>query len=321
MNCGRYKEKYGNHEPICGGLCLIANTGWKNLTPISVFMITLPAMCWFYFLSSEINERVAPAFSYLIGIFCGFALLFLFITMLTEPGILPTITIEEYTEDNPDVPMRVLSKVILDGREYDLKRFRAKFSRYTANCIENFDHYCPWVGNAIGKRNYRYFFFFMSNCLILSLLVAISCSWLLIKKSMQDHKDFFKTMEESVAATIIAIYSYCLFFSLLGLCGFHIKAISSNTTTNETLKGVFHSHNRNPYDHGCSRNCSSFFCSPVTPSRILDFNKDMYHSYDNLTTSIGDSFFPNNEIQTNELLNADSLDREVVTSNSAIRNV
>lgn len=42
-----------------------------------------------------------------------------------------------------------------------VRPLRAKHCSDTDRCIEVYDHYCPWVGNAIGKRNLPWFLLFL----------------------------------------------------------------------------------------------------------------------------------------------------------------
>ena len=44
--------------------------------------------------------------------------------------------------------------------------------RQTDNCVESFDHFCPWVGNAVGRRNYALFVSFVSSVCLLALAVG-----------------------------------------------------------------------------------------------------------------------------------------------------
>ena len=42
-----------------------------------------------------------------------------------------------------------------------VKPLRSKHDRFTDQCISRFDHYCPFMGVAVGEGNYFYFFFSM----------------------------------------------------------------------------------------------------------------------------------------------------------------
>lgn len=42
-----------------------------------------------------------------------------------------------------------------------MRPLRAKHCAVSNRCVENFDHFCPWVGNCIGKGNRHYFVVFL----------------------------------------------------------------------------------------------------------------------------------------------------------------
>ncbi|KAM7029617.1 palmitoyltransferase ZDHHC18 isoform 5-T6 [Acridotheres tristis] len=157
---------------------------------------------------------------------------------------------------------------------YTCKMFRPPRTSHCSvcdNCVERFDHHCPWVGNCVGKRNYRYFYAFI---LSLSFLTAFIFACVITHLTLRSQRDgFLATLKTTPASVLELVICFFSVWSILGLSGFHTYLVASNLTTNEDIKGSWSnkrgSEFANPYSHkSILTNCCAVLCGPFHPSLI-----------------------------------------------------
>ncbi|RVE67440.1 hypothetical protein OJAV_G00103190 [Oryzias javanicus] len=163
---------------------------------------------------------------------------------------------------------------------------RASHCSICDNCVDRFDHHCPWVGNCVGKRNYRYFYLFTLSLSLLTIYIFAFDIVHVVMRSVD--KGFLNTLQETPGTYPLSVL-VCFFtlWSVVGLTGFHTYLISLNQTTNEDIKGSWSGKNRiqNPYSHkNIIKNCCEVLCGPAYPS-VLDRRGLMQEDLSNAVTS------------------------------------
>ncbi|KZV28743.1 putative protein S-acyltransferase 7-like [Dorcoceras hygrometricum] len=218
------------------------------------------------------------------AVFTVYVLVLLLVTSGRDPGIIPRNyhppELESY-ESNAELGIDQLPRfprtkdVVVNGVIVKVKYCdtcmlyrppRCSHCSICDNCVERFDHHCPWVGQCIGLRNYRFFFMFIFSASLLCLYVHGFC-WVYVRKIIDSEKTtFIKAMGKTPASIALIIYTFLALWFVGGLSIFHLYLIGTNQSTYENFRYRYNGH-ANPYNRGIVHNFLEVFCRGIPPSK------------------------------------------------------
>ncbi|KAK1903802.1 Palmitoyltransferase ZDHHC9 [Dissostichus eleginoides] len=284
----KWEKLPGKNTFCCDGRVMMARQ--KGVFYLTLFLIVGTCSLFFAFECPYLAVHLSPSVPVFAIVLFFFVIAMLLRTSFSDPGVLPRALPEEATFIEMEIEAangNINNQIVKLKYCYTCKIFRPPRASHCSicdNCVDRFDHHCPWVGNCVGKRNYRYFYMFT---LSLSLLTIYIFTFNIVHVVMRSvDKGFLNTLKETpgtypfrlwpqkTAAVWMMFVLVCFFtlWSVVGLTGFHTYLISLNQTTNEDIKGSWSGKNRvqNPYSHkNCFKNCFEVLCGPTFPS-VLD---------------------------------------------------
>lgn len=210
-----------------------------------------------------------------------------YITAFSDPGIIPRSpsTVEDDMPWSTKKPppfkkvnvgtQRIKVKYCATCRVY--RPPRAIHCSICDNCIERFDHHCPWIGNCIGRRNYKFFLFFvyslLINCVYMGSFSLIQFVMLVNDSDEDTGQAVLHAFRTSPLALPLALYCSIALVAVGILGVFHFYLICTGQTTNEKLKGAYKKE-KNPFNRGACKNFVLLCYQPFNPAYI-DFTEQI----------------------------------------------
>nr|XP_048332756.1 probable protein S-acyltransferase 6 [Ziziphus jujuba var. spinosa] len=234
------------------------------------------------------HSTLIVTFSFILTIIVSIVLVNLVLVSAIDPGIIPRNE-KDLVDCTPGMRRkRFITNV--NGVEMNLKYcrkckiFRPPRSCHCIvcdNCVERFDHHCPWIGQCIALRNYRFYLSFVVWALAFFIYILGFSCWR-IHQTVQRIRGnssssllamLLRNCPETLA---LASFSFAASFFLSGLVIFHAYLISINQTAYENFQECY-MNRKNPYDKGVLNNFKGILFMKL-PSSKVDFRSELASS-------------------------------------------
>ncbi|CAK4083768.1 unnamed protein product [Aphanomyces euteiches] len=216
----------------------------------------------------------------------------LYFTTTRDPGFIPTSYEERRRNIRELVDMKSPSDVKLCTTCIQRRPLRSKHDAELNACIARFDHFCPFVANAVGANNHTVFFGFL-------IFAVAGIGWFLFLAYSYFNSEgiFNEASYLNMVTRLFHEYPVAMCTSILAvihilwigyLLGANIYGILFAWTTNEcVLQGRIPVNPAEPTPHhskfsrGVVQNVIDFFHLPLGDNRI-DWTKARFYSLDDI---------------------------------------
>jgi len=303
----RYKVWPGRNIFCCRGRLMTSQYHKANMCSTLFVICLVHALFWAFDVRWLIHEKGWIGWLILGLSVSGFIIdiTLFFVTGCSDPGIVPRASEaekvkleklckqEEFRLGNTDFNPRRghipgYRIIVVNGVGvklkycYTCKIYRPPRTSHCGmcdNCVHRFDHHCPWVGNCIGQRNYRYFLSFLLVLTFLTCLTLFSSiANIIILRMHYGWQSALHKSPGSFFTIFVCILSTLHEYTTLRMTIYHMELASQNLTTHEDIAEVFMVRKSdkskefyldNPYDLGSwTKNLIQLFCGRRTKGLV-----------------------------------------------------
>ncbi|KAK1141615.1 Eukaryotic peptide chain release factor GTP-binding subunit [Aspergillus melleus] len=250
---GKNYEYFTGNTLFCGGGRL-QNSRDKPVNIATGIFVVAPSALFFAFSAPWLWHHISPAIPILFA-YLFFVCFSSFIhASVVDPGIIPRnlqpmpppesddpLTIGPPTNDWVMVKLATSEVAAMDVPVKYCKTCsiwrppRCYHCRVCDNCVETLDHHCVWLNNCVGRRNYRYFFTFVSSSTLLALfLLGASLAHVLVYRS-QEAISFGTAINKLRVPWAMVIYGAVAAPYPASLWAYHFFLVGRGETTREYL--------------------------------------------------------------------------------------